>query len=319
MNSASVIAFQAAIMFVLLFVGWLLYKRKFLSDEATKQLSDIAISIINPIVIFNSYQMEFNNEMLRGLLWALGLGAASQIILVLCSYAAVRNSANREVERFAMAYSNCAFMGIPLIQATFGNEGVFYLTGYITMFNIFSWTHGVIMMKGGEKSSAAETAKSFLKVLLSPAIIMVLLGLVTFFTGIRLPAIIQQPLDYLGSMNTPLAMLVSGATIAKAGLFSAFKNKRIYYIQAFKLLIIPTLLAALMTPLRVFGVDPLIINTILIAAASPTASSTIMFSYKYGRNAEYASNHFALSTVLSILTLPAALLISDFFSSMLVH
>lgn len=318
MNSASVIAFQAVVMFVLLFVGWLLYKNKLLSDEATKQLSNIAISIIYPIVIFNSYQTELNAEMVRGLLWSLALGAASQLLLVLIPYAVVRSSSeNCAVERFAMAYSNCAFMGIPLIEATFGSEGVFYLTGYITMFNIFSWTHGVIMMRGGEKKSASETAKFLLKVLCSPSIIAVALGLVFFFTGLRLPRIIQLPLDYLGSMNTPLAMLVSGATIAKAGLLKAFRNKRVYFVQAFKLLIIPAVLAAAFIPLRAIGIDPVITNTVLIAASAPTASATIMFAYKYGRNAEYSSNHFALSTVLSIITLPGVLLLSDFFASVM--
>lgn len=68
MESATVIAFQAIVMFVLLFVGWLLYKKELLSDEATKQLSNIAISIINPIVIFNAYQKAFDPQMLRGLL-----------------------------------------------------------------------------------------------------------------------------------------------------------------------------------------------------------------------------------------------------------
>ncbi len=318
MESASVIAFQAVVMFILLFVGWLLYKKKLLSDDATKQLSNIALTIINPIVIFNAYQTDFDPNKLKGLLWALGLGAFSQIVLILVSYAAVRkNSENCAVERFAMAYSNCAFMGIPLIQATFGNDGVFYLTGYVTMFNLFSWTHGVIMMDGGKKSSAKDTLRSLLKVLCSPAILSIFLGLIFFFTGIRLPKIIQLPLDYLGSMNTPLAMLVSGATIAKAGLLKAFKQRRVYYVQAFKLLIVPTLLAAVLVQTRLFGVDPIISNTILIAAAAPTASSTIMFSYKYNRNAEYASNQFALSTVLSLVTLPTILMLSDFFTSVL--
>ena len=315
MESATVIAFQAIVMFVLLFVGWLLYKKELLSDDATKQLSNIAISLINPIVIFNAYQKDFDPQMLRGLLWALGFGAAAQALLVAASYIFVKKSSeNCAVERFALSYSNCAFMGIPLIEATFGSDGVFYLTGFITMFNLFSWTHGVIMMKGGEKQSARDTAKSLLKVLCSPAILSIFLGLIFFFTGLRLPSVIQLPLDYLGSMNTPLAMLVSGATIAKAGLLKAFKQKRVYYVQAFKLLIIPIVIAALLAPLRLLGIDPVITNTILIAAAAPTASSTIMFSYKYGRNAEYASNHFALSTVLSMLTLPAILLIAELFA-----
>ena len=64
MQSASVIAFQAVVMFILLFVGYFLHNKKLLGEEATRQLSNITISIINPIVIFNSYQTEFNSDML---------------------------------------------------------------------------------------------------------------------------------------------------------------------------------------------------------------------------------------------------------------
>lgn len=287
-------------MFILLAVGYFLYRGKLLGDEATQQLSNIAISIINPIVIFNAYQREFVPEMLRGLIFALILGFLAQGILVLSGIILVRKTRRDfEVERFALGYSNCAFMGIPLVQASFGAEGVFYLTAFITAFNVFMWTHGVILMSGKKLSG-----KGLLKIALSPAILAIVLGLVCFFTGLRLPGVIQQPLDYLGAMNTPLAMLVSGATIAKSGLLGAFKSPRVYLIQAFKLVIVPIMLVVLLVLAELFGVSPIIVKTILIAAAAPTASATIMFAYKYGKNTEAASNHFTLSTVLGILTMP---------------
>lgn len=301
-------------MFILLFVGYFLYKRKLLGEEATRQLSNITISIINPIVIFNSYQTEFEPDMLYGLLCAMALALAAQGIFAAAAHAAVRKGAeNSSIERFAFAYSNCAFMGIPLVEAVFGSDGVFFLTAYITMFNIFMWTHGVCVM-----SSERGGVKRFAKVLVSPSMLAIALGLAAFFTGIRLPSVIQLPLDYLGATNTPLAMLVSGATIAKAGLLEGFKLKRVYYVQAFKLMIIPVLLAAVFIPLRIFGVSGTVINVILIAAAAPTASATIMFSYKYGHDAEYAARHFTVSTILSILTMPLILLVSELMTSVLI-
>lgn len=319
MQSAMVIAYQALIMFILLAVGYVLYKRKLVGDEATRQFSNIAISLINPIVIFNAYQTEFEPRLLKGLLWSVGLAVAAHVIFIIAAMVFVRKGRGSwRVDRFSMIYSNCAFMGIPLIEATFGTEGVFYLTGFITVFNLFLWIHGVILMSEEGKRSAAETAKSLVKIVLSPAILAVVLGLITFFTGLRLPSFIQTPLNYLGAMNTPLAMLVSGATIAKAGLLSGLKCRRIYFVQAFKLLIVPVLLAALFVPMRIFGADPLIINVVLIAAAAPTASATIMFAYKYGRDAEYASSHFAMSTLASIIMMPIVLLVSDLFSRLMV-
>lgn len=326
MRSAGVIAFQAVVMFILLAVGYLLYKKKLLGDEATGQLSNIAISIINPIVIFNAYQTDFNPSLFRGLMYALLLAFMAQTILVASSYIIVRTtSKNFEIERFALGYSNCAFMGIPLIEAIYGAEGVFYLTAFITAFNVFMWTHGVMLM-GGRSSFAApngkkapgERAKSLLKIVVSPAILSIVLGLVCFFTGLRMPQIIQQPLNYLGSMNTPLAMLVSGATIARSGLLDAFKNRRVYILQSVKLLIVPMLLAALYVPMELFGIKSMIVETVIIAAAAPTASSTIMFSYKYGKDAGYAANHFALSTLAGMITMPLVLAFSKMLAGLFI-
>lgn len=314
MQSALVIAYQTVIMFILLAVGYFLYRGKLLGDETTQQLSNIAISIINPIVIFNAYQREFVPEMLRGLIFALALGFLAQGILVLSGFIIVRKKhRDFEVERFALGYSNCAFMGIPLVQASFGAEGVFYLTAFITAFNVFMWTHGAILMSGKKLNG-----KGLLKIALSPAILAIVLGLVCFFTGLRLPGAIQQPLDYLGAMNTPLAMLVSGATIAKSGLLGAFKSRRVYFIQAFKLVVVPILLVALLVPAEIFGVSSVIVRTILIAAAAPTASATIMFAYKYGKNTETASNHFALSTVLGILTMPLIMFLAGMLEGIII-
>lgn len=314
MQSALVIAYQTIIMFILLAVGYFLYRGKLLGDDATQQLSNIAISIINPIVIFNAYQREFVPEMLRGLIFALILGFIAQGILVLAGTIIVRrNHQDFKVERFAIGYSNCAFMGIPLVEATFGAEGVFYLTAFVTAFNVFMWTHGVILMSGERLSG-----RGLLRIALSPAILAIVLGLVCFFTGFRLPDIVQKPLDYLGSMNTPLAMLVSGATIAKSGLLGAFRSRRVYLIQAFKLVIVPVLLTVLLVPAEIFSVSPIIVRTILIAAAAPTASATIMFAYKYNQNTETASRHFALSTVFGILTMPLIMALTSALENLVV-
>lgn len=309
MRSAAVIAFQALVMFILLALGYFLYKKKLLGDEATRQLSNITITVINPIVIFNAYQTDFDPSLFRGLMYSLLLAFIGQTILVASSYIMVRaGHKDFEVERFALGYSNCAFMGIPLVQATFGSEGVFYLTAFITAFNVFMWTHGVVLMGGSDgKKTASEHVSSLVKILVSPAILSIALGLLCFFTGLRMPSVVQQPLDYLGATNTPLAMLVSGATIAKTGLLDGLKNRRIYFLQSFKLLIVPMLLAALFVPTELFGVSSVIVETMILAAAAPTASSTIMFAYKFGRDEGYASNHFAMSTLFGIVTMPLVL------------
>ncbi len=313
MESVSIIAFQSVVMLILLMTGFFLRKKNFLSDETTKQLSNIIVTVINPILIFNSYQTEFNSKLIRGLLSAAILALFAHILFIAAAKVLVRKThSNFETERFSLIYTNCGFMGIPLVEAAFGQEGVFYLTAYITAFNLFIWTHGAALMSG-EK----PTPKGLLKIVLSPAIIAICLGLVTFFTGIRLPQIIQEPLNYLGSMNTPLAMIVSGSTIASAGLKAAFTNKRVYLYQTLRLLILPAITAGAFALTAFAGVSPMVISVITIAASAPTASLTIMFAHKYGRNAGYASSCFALSTVFSMVTMPLISMLSGWLLNLI--
>ena len=101
-------------------------------------------------------------------------------------------------------------MGIPLIEGVFGTEGVLYATAYLTTFNVFVWSHGVLMMKN------SFSKKEVLKILKTPAIIAVTVGIICYVTNLRFSNIITRPIEYIASMNTPLAMVVSGITIAQA-------------------------------------------------------------------------------------------------------
>jgi len=222
---------------------------------------------------------------------------------LLCGKGRGANRADASVERFAAAYSNCAFMGIPLIEAVYGTDGIFYLTAYIAVFNLLSWTHGVMAMT--EKMSL----RSAVNALKAPTVIATALGLAMFFLQIRLPDIIMQPLNYISSLNTPLAMLISGITIARSDILAALKKPGIYLTGFIKLIAAPLLVALIMAPMNI---EPVIRDTIIISTACPTATMTIMFAARYGKNSVYAAEIFAVSTIASAVTIPFTLLIASF-------
>lgn len=293
-------------MFILIAFGAGVYKFGFITKRANKQLSNFVVSIVSPVLIFTAYQKEFDTALLKGLLISILLATASHLLFIFTGAIVVhkKNNPDYNIERFAITYSNCGFMGIPLIQSIYGSDGVLYLTAYITMFNLFMWTHGVSCMK---KSS---DFKSAFKALLSPAIIATAAGFIMFVCRISLPEILLQPMKYVASLNTPLAMIVSGITFAQSDLKGALKKPRIYLVSALKLLIVPVIIMLIFKP---FGFSDTVLTTSVIAAACPTAASTIMFAYKYGGNAVYGSEIFALTTIMSAVTLPLVMIISALF------
>ncbi|MGN0613353.1 MAG: AEC family transporter [Porcipelethomonas sp.] len=294
---------QVIIMALLILTGVICFKAGIISKESTKSLSSLVLMVVNPIVVIVSYQMPFEKRLLKGLLWTLLFSAVSIGAAIALSCIFLRKKGERlPLERFAAIYSNCGFMGIPLVNGIYGAEGVFYITAFVTIFNILVWTHGVFLMKG------KFTPRMAIQAVKTPAIIATVLGLLLFVLRISIPETLLTALGYLSDMNTPLAMIAAGATIAQTNISGAIKNPRLYLVSIVKLLIVPAVTAAI---LFMIPVDSTVIGTVVLASACPAAATGTLFAIEYKKDSFYASEMFAVTTILSIATLPAVMTIAQ--------
>lgn len=118
---------QTIIMLILITVGILCSKTKIISKESNKDLSKFVLQVVNPVMIFMSYQTDYKPELVKNLLLTFVLSLGAYAVTILLVYLLIPSKKGREieVERFSAIYSNCGFMGIPLVNALFGMEGVF--------------------------------------------------------------------------------------------------------------------------------------------------------------------------------------------------
>lgn len=290
---------QTVVMLILIITGIICFKTGIITKAGNKELSNLVLSVVNPVVIFMAYQTEYDSELVKNLLTAFLLSIISFAIMIAGAYilvpAKIRNS---EIERFSSIYSNCAFMGIPLIQALFGSIGVFYLTAYLTVFNFMIWTHGIILLSG------EKDFKKVLKVLYSPVILSIVVGIIMFFLQIKLPSVMSKALGFVADLNTPLAMIVSGVTMADANIISLIKKKRIYYTAFLKLILFPALIVIVFALPIFSGVDSDVRTSIIIAASAPAAAMCTLQCIRIGKDSLYASEIFAFTTVFSVISLP---------------
>lgn len=306
--SIAITAFnQITIMFILILIGILSYKIKLIDQEGNKRLSDIVLMLVNPLVIFLSYQREFDKTLLSGLLISLVLGVATHLVAILLGYVALKkkgHEADIALERFGIVYSNCGFIGIPLVNGVIGSEGVFYLTAYLTIFNLAVWTHGMLTVSG------KSDRKTLLKALLSPSIIATFIGFLFFLFRIMLPNLVYEAFSYIGNMNTPLPMLVAGITIAQTDMKKILTKFRIYYITILKLLVIPF---GMFFIFNLFPIPDIVLLTSILAVSCPTAVTVSLFAIRYDKNYQYASEIFAVTTICSIVTIPLVMLVVNMF------
>ncbi len=289
---------QTIVMFILIITGIICFKTGIITKNGNKELSKLVLSVVNPIVIFMAYyQQNYDSQLVKNLLLSFGLSILSFGVLIAGAYILIpAKTANSEIERFSSIYSNCGFMGIPLIQALCGSTGVFYLTAYLTVFNFLIWTHGIILLSG------ERNFKNVLKVLYSPVILSIVLGIIMFFLQIKIPSVLSGSLGFIANLNTPLAMIVSGVTMADTDIIQLIKKKRIYYTSFLKLFLFPAVLVIIFALIP--NIDSVVRMTIIIAASAPSAAMCTLQCIRLGKDSLYASEIFAFTTVISIVSLP---------------
>ena len=291
-------------MFFIMVLAFVCYKIRLVDQNGNKTVSNLLLLVVNPILIITVYQTEYDPALVRGLLLAFAAAAATHVLGIIISTLLIRPKAGADycIERFNAMYSNCGFIGIPLIGSVLGDTGVFYLSAYMVMFNLFSWTHGVILM---EKKLSLKNLKEGL---ISPMFIATLTAVLLFFLQLKIPSVLLDSMNYIADMNTPLAMMVAGFSVAQADIGKMCRNLRLYYTSAVKLIIIPLCTIPL---LMLFHLPSEVSMTVLIAAACPSATTGTMMAIRYKQNYTYSSEIFSMTTVLAVVTMPLLVLIAE--------
>lgn len=298
MELAIITTQQVLVLFLLIFAGFVCVKAGAIKAEYKKAFSDLLIYLIVPAMIINSYITEFNERIFNNLISAFMLSIVFIILgLAITLIASFKlKDKNAPIAKFACIFSNAAYMGFPLIQALFGEEGLIYASAYVTVFNIFLWTIGFGMVSG--KTNAKEIIHT---ICTTPVIISVIIGLVIFIFRIPVPKIIQQPLSYIGNMNTPLSMIITGILIANSSFKKLIKNKLLFFVVGVRMFLIPLVCLFVFYILNIRGT---VANIVLLLEACPSAAITSVFAVQFNYDENLAAGTVVITTFLSIITLP---------------
>jgi predicted permease len=288
---------QIIVLFLMIFAGFLAKKKGIISGASRKKLSELLLNITNPLLIISSFQFEFSREILQNVLIVLVFAIVAHALQILLGKLLFIKSEGgaKQIGELSAIYTNCGFMGFPVLESLYGKIGILYGSVYSAVFNVYLWTHGVMVLngKGG--------AKSVKKILLNPGIISVVIGLLIFFFSIKLPYPLAQAMELLGDMTIPLSMLIVGATLADADFKKLFSGFNLYYITGIRLILMPLL--AIMI-LKLFSLSEVLMGTCVLFIAMPVATTVSIFAEMYNGDTELASRVVVFSTLLSAFTIP---------------
>lgn len=288
---------QVLVLFILIAVGFVCGKKGVITEHASKVMTDIVLYAVTPCVMISAFQRDFSMEMLGQVgVAALTAAVILGVSIVLCRLVfRGRDVSRRKVLQFAVIFSNCGFMSLPLQKQLLGDDGWFFGSIFVAVFNIIVWTYGLVDMSGDKKQLSIK------KIALNPGIIGAVAAVILFILPFQLPPVIAQPITHLSNLNTPVPMLIIGYYLSKADFRKAFTDKGAYLASLFRLIIIPFAAAFAMLALRM---DKTMIIAFTIACSAPTAATTTMFAAKFNRDVELSVSVVTLTTVLSLITMP---------------
>lgn len=296
MEAMLTIVSKVGVMLILIMVGYTVTKKKLLTERGTSEINGLLLKIVTPCLIVNSFLVSEDSLAIGEMLLAVVTSSIAIALSIGVSLLFFRKETDdrKKVLRFAVQFSNTGFMGLPLVEGIVGSKGVMYGSFFVVMFNVFCWTYGYAMMSGGKKMN--------LKVLLlNPGIIGLAFSLPIYFLNLHLPAVISEPIGFLANLNTPLAMIIIGSYVAKVDLHSFVSDPAVYKVSVLRLLVAPLLYILCLVVIRP---EPVLFVSSVIQAGCPVAANAVLFAVQYKRDSPLASKTIAVSTVLSVITIP---------------
>jgi predicted permease len=297
---------QVAILYLIVAVGFIADRIGIFKQTTAKLSNDLLFYVITPVVIVQSFlNMEFNKETISLFLLAFVCMFTTLVVGIFIVIPFFRkDKENSSIYKYAVSYGNMGYMALPLCQSLLGSEGVFYCSAGVVAFNILSFVHGIWLMKKGTENDEGFKIKT---IILNPGVLSVAVGLPLFISGIELPEIINGAVTHIANLNTPLAMIFLGTYIANSDLKAMFKQKQNYLVALLKLLVLPVIMFAIF---KLIGLSGTIITACMISASVPSATNTVMFAAKYGKDTGVASTVVAFCSLLSVLTIPVMIALS---------
>lgn len=297
------------VVFVLLAVGFYFTHRKKWPDNTNQVFSITVVRIAAPSLAVISIAHRFTPDLLKSAFWNLLLIAATIFIMHLIALLLGRlfklETKKKAVFITTFTFNNTMFIGLPINQIVFGNDGLPYLfTFYLVTITLF-WSLGIYTLS---KASSKVEGKFSINKIFSPGLIGVIIGCLLAGFQITLPTILDTSLTYLGNITVPLSLLVIGSNLAfsfKHGLPGISRDKVAILIGKF--ILHPLLIwgiFSLVGALGLLNVTGLPLHVFILTASLPCHAQTAIVAQYYDVEGEYASGLVSLSTLISLITIP---------------
>ncbi len=301
-------------MLIPVLAGYTASRLKILTDDYPAKLSHLVLHICQPFLLVSSVLgvAHTKENMISGLSMLL-LGFVVHALLAIIAFAVTKPFKDKHTGRIlehCIMFGNVGFFGIPVVREVFGPIGAFYAGFFIISFNMVIWSYGLFILSRSGKAMSISVKKIFLNAGTIPCT----LGLILFFSGIKIYAPVINGMKMIGDACTPLSMIIVGAMIARIPVKKLLFRWQPYFVCLVKLVASPVIVGAI---LKLIGFSEIFSLFGAIMIAFPTASASAMFAEKYELQPELAAQTVGTATITSIVTIPFTMQLVKFIVEMI--
>lgn len=356
---------QMIVMFLMMAVGYLCYRKQILTEEVSRKVSAIVVNVANPCMILSS---ALTDQQMQGkeLVQTLAIVVMMYVFLLVMAQLLPRILCIQKESRGAYAamtvFANIGFMGFPVLAAMYGNGALLYGAVFQIPFNILIYTYGVAVLtrkqgacakteqdvnaevdvkaepnvkaevdvktepngktgerqdaqgitaavngmsenieNGSEQQGKLQGTVEIVKKIFNIGVIACITAMLLYFLQTPVPSFLQAFITNLGNLTAPLSMMIIGASLAQMPLKELFLDKKLLLFSLVKLLLLP---AVWMIMVNRVAEQEILRGVCLVMMAALAGSMTAMLAQQYGGDYETASRGVALTTVLSVITMP---------------
>ncbi len=285
---------EVTVLFLVLLVGVLCRTLRFFTDETIHGVTQLVINVTLPALTICNMEREFSREILLGFFHCFFLAFCLILVITLLSYHVFFRSnphPRRVVIAGLLGFSNCGFMGYPIILAV-NPDWMIYAVAFNIAYTVASWSVYVSLYGNGRFDPR--------RILLNPNISAAFIGLAVFCLRITLPPVISRTLSMVGNLTTPLTMLIVGARIVGMRLRD-LADRQVHLITLLRLVVIPLISYGFV---RLLPVSPDVARTIFLLQAMPCGTLNSMQAELYGGDVSFSARTTAWSALLCIVSVP---------------
>ena len=281
MSAIFAVAGKLVTLFIYVLVGYVVSKRKMISEGFSAGISRFLLVVTIPCLILSTFETDYTFERLvkAGEVYVISLiiFGASILIGYLTAWIFRISEESKSVWIYSVTFTNHAFMG----------------------FSTYAYTYGVWLMRStGTEAGKKHSMKEYI---LTPVNAAIVVGLIMFIFQLRFPAPVDNAVQGMSSLTTPMAMFYVGTILTKSSIKDVFSDWRTYACSFVRLVLIPLLVLMIARPLIH---DPMIYGVLVIGHAMPVAGFCAIFAGEYGNDVVLASKFIFITTLLCIITIP---------------